>query len=588
MIRTNSIFKVLSLLVITVFVGLIVLSGCTDEKEVVKTEIVVEKDTILVNIISVDSIYANPDSITQGRSVTLSAQITKRAQAGNITLIWRATGGSFDDETADTVTWTSPDDPGVYTISVHATDGQFIGIGTRLIGVGMYAPTVTPYYLGDESCSGCHSGVHSEWLMTGHADAWASLQNSGHPASYCNPCHAIGWEFDLTDTSFVSNAGDGGYDEAPIIKYVNVQCEACHGPGSDHVTSMSADDIQIDWEVMNCGKCHDGTHHPYLTEWLNSPHGFDPYTSSHGAGARNTCGGCHEGVAGAYRLEGDLSVFYGSGVVATRPDTIDVPIEPVNCQTCHNSHSDENPAQLRTVDDVVLIETGGVNPIISEGGTGKLCMQCHHARHGPDEHIPGGDIRFGPHSSPQADVIAAETGYTGVAAPGFNWAGPSHLLVQNSCKTCHLNMIEYPGPAGSAVTGHEFMPTPEACVNCHGQVNDFEDIPAADDFDGNGIVEGLQVEVDGLMDMLREAIVASGLDTSTAGFVGAIGDSSISTLQQREAGWNWVFVNNDQSRGIHNPDYVVQLLQQSILYIGGTLPENAVIVRNDNEVASNW
>ena len=111
-------------------------------------------------------------------------------------------------------------------------------------------------------------------------------------------------------------------------------------------------------------------------------------------------------------------------------------------------------------------------------------------------------------------------------------------------------MIEYPGPAGSAVTGHKLEPTPEACVNCHGSITAFTQIPAAADFDGDGTVEGLQEEVDGLMVLLRDAIVNTppGLDTTTKGFIGALGDPLLSTLEQREAGWNWVYVYRDASR----------------------------------------
>lgn len=597
-------FKSCAFLLPVIFIMFMLSTGCETEKVVTETVTVHDTVTvtitvhdtitILVNGVEVDTVVANPAMIAQGGTVELTASATAQPGVGPLTFNWFASAGELDAQTGDTVHWKAPDDPQVVTITVHAANaaGTFIGIGASMVGVEMYVPTVTPYYLGDAACAGCHSGNHTEWAGTAHAHAWETLQNSGHPQPFCNPCHAVGWDFDLTDSTFVGNTGNSGYDEAPIAKFEDVQCENCHGPASDHVAQVNPALVQVSYDVMNCGQCHEGTHHPFLTEWRQSPHNFDPYAED-----SPSCGGCHDGVAAAIRLSNGssaypLNVFYGTGAISERPDTSVVPLQAVVCQACHDPHSPDNPAQVRTVADVPLRTPTGQPPIVvAEGGTGKLCMHCHHARRGPWEHIPNGNVRFGPHHSPQADAMAAETGYKGVADPTFNWAGPSHLLVQNSCKTCHLNMSEFgTGPGGAAVVGHEFIPKPEACVNCHGSITAFTQIPAAADFDGDGTVEGLQEEVDGLMVLLRDAIVNTppGLDTTTKGFVGAIGDTALSTLEQREAGWNWVYVYEDGSKGIHNPDYIVQLLQTSYSYITSQPVAGAVAVRNDNEAVKNW
>lgn len=589
-------FKCFALILPVALLALMLTTGCETEKEVIRT--VTQTDTvtvtitvhdtitILVNGVAVNTVVANPAMIAQGGTVELTASATAQPGVGPLTYYWFASAGELHENSGDTVHWKAPDDPQVVTITVHAanTAGTFIGIGTVMVGVDMYVPTVTPYFLGDAACAGCHSGKHSEWSGTAHADAWASLMESGHPAPYCFPCHAVGYEPSPM-------TGNSGYDEAPIAKFENVQCENCHGPASDHVASPFAVKPEVSFDVMNCGKCHEGTHHPYLTEWNESPHNFDPY-----AHPSASCGGCHDGVASAIRLSGGsatypLNVYYGSGAISERPDTAAVPLRAIVCQTCHDPHSVDHPRQIRTVADVPLRTPAGQPQIfVTAGGTGKVCMHCHHARSGPENHIPNGNVRFGPHYSPQADAMAAQTGFKGVADPTFHWAGPSHLLVQNSCKTCHLNMIEYPGPAGSAVTGHTFRPTPEACVNCHGQITAFNQIPAAADFDGDGTVEGLQEEVHGLLVLLRDAIVNTppGLDTTVGGFVSALGDPTRSTLQQREAGWNWVYVYQDGSKGIHNPDYLVQLLQTSYNYITSEPVPGAVLVKNDNEAVKNW
>lgn len=568
------------LIVVSFFLSIAFFGGCEKEVEKIVTKVVrdtvtvTERDTVILQIIAVDAINANPDSIAQGGSVELTVDVTASPLAGDLSYAWFATAGSFDVAEGDTVTWKAPDDPGAYTVSVHVTDGTYIGIGSRAIGVGMYAPTVTPYYVGGPSCA-CHSSVVTAWQGTAHAHAWATLQESDHAASYCNPCHTVGYE---------GTAGNSGYDEAPIAKFENVQCENCHGPASDHLTGGG---MEVSYDAMNCGKCHEGEHHPYYGEWEQSPHNFE-VGAEWKAEFGTSCWGCHEGVAGAKRLSGDLSNFYASGTVSSRPDTTEVPVGPINCQTCHDSHSSDNVGQLRTTADVKLVTSNGESPVITAGGAGKLCMQCHHARRGHESNVPSGRSHFGPHSSPQADVLAAKSGYLNVAPAGFNWAGPSHLNIENSCKTCHLNTAEYGGPNNPAVTGHTFMPTPDACQYCHGTITDFREIPAADDFDGDNVVEGLQDEVDGLAELLIEALVANGLDTTGVGLETALGDTNRSTLLQREVGWNLVLVESDASHGVHNPDYAIQLLQQSYLYLTGTLPKNMAVVEGDNRVVMNW
>jgi hypothetical protein len=575
---------------VSLFLSFALFSGC--EKEVEKIVTVVETDTLVVTIrdtvvleiipIVVDTINANPDSVSQGGSIEFTVSVTSTPMAGgDLTYAWSATSGTIDHPDQDTVTWKAPDDEGVYTVRVTVSDGEYAGAGERMVGVGMYAPTTEPYFVGGQGtgCT-CHQSTVDDWAMTAHSHAWASLQESGHPQSFCNPCHTV------QDTI----PGNSGYDEAPIALFENVQCENCHGPASGH---PAAGEVAVDWNVNNCGICHDGTHHPYLTEWLSSPHNFD--ANAHPSGS---CSGCHEGVAAGIRLSGGaasypLSSFYGGGSISERPDTTEAAYQNVVCQACHDPHSKDNPGQLRTVVDVPLVTANGESPIITDGGVGKLCMHCHHARRGPESQIANGYAHFGPHANPQADMMAGKSAFHGVA-PGFEWASPSHLLVQNSCKTCHLNQQEYgAGPGGAAVTGHEFIPKIEACANCHGPITSFRDIPASGDFDGNGQVEGLQDEVEGLMNLLEAALVdsfaARGITIAdTDELLDSLGSVTASSVLMRESGYNFAYIHDDKSLGIHNPDYAVQLLQQSYLHLTGTLPKNAKAVIRDNQVVMNW
>ena len=95
----------------------------------------------------------------------------------------------------------------------------------------------------------------------------------------------------------------------------------------------------------------------------------------------------------------------------------------------------------------------------------------------------------------------------------------------------------------------EYMVNTGDCANCHGAISDFDDILALDDFDGDGSVEGVQSEVEGLMHILADALIADGLDTTGTDIAGALGDTLTSTLEQRTAGYNLIYLEDDKSMG---------------------------------------
>ncbi len=124
-------------------------------------------------------------------------------------------------------------------------------------------------YVGVNKCKMCHMKQHKAWAATSHAKAWAGLKNAdakkaadmaaalkveitGSPAATdgCVGCHVTG--FHLT----------GGYPQADSTKAVNVAnvtCEACHGPGTLHVSAAMADKKKFINRAVTanmCMQCH--------------------------------------------------------------------------------------------------------------------------------------------------------------------------------------------------------------------------------------------------------------------------------------------------------------------------------------------
>jgi DnaJ-class molecular chaperone len=70
--------------------------------------------------------------------------------------------------------------------------------------------------MGYQKCKGCHLQAFQSWKESRHARATVSLSKDDQKDGRCLQCHATG---------FAQPASLGQLFE-------NVQCEACHGPGS--------------------------------------------------------------------------------------------------------------------------------------------------------------------------------------------------------------------------------------------------------------------------------------------------------------------------------------------------------------------
>jgi hypothetical protein len=358
-----------------------------------------------------------------------------------------------------------------------------------------------------------------------------------------------GWTFPASLTN-----GNWAAMPAALKNLANIQCENCHGPGSEHAFSLGdPDKITVSYSSGDCAQCHeDQPYHFKNLEWNNSRHAIATrYPTGEN---RAACVRCHSGIG---------FIDYVNGTNPPRTG-----YEAVTCSACHNPHVADNPNQLRTLADVKLMN----NAIITNGGKGKICMNCHISRRDAVSYVDSstGSAQFGPHNGPQTDMLFGTNAYT----YGKQIPSSSHReVVENSCVTCHLQATGLNDPGHLQVGGHTFRPgwdggTPNdpsddihlvgACVQCHGQIESFDFV--RQDYDGDGELEGVQTEVKGLLDRLGNLLPPAGpVVTITASY----------SRPQLRAAFNYQFVLADGSYGVHNLAYAVGLLKASIADLTG-------------------
>ena len=474
-----------------------------------------------------------------------------------------------DSSTAEITTITIVDTStqvAVFTPDVIGTYVVTFADGDNTASVTINAGT----YLGieDGNCNLCHSDKVAEWGETGHSTMLERGLNgtlSNHYGPNCISCHTTGYDvnannngFDDRPFVFPSELVPGMYDSMKTVypeamKLANIQCESCHGPASAHFGNRTDSKMVSSLDAQNCAWCHDeGTHHYLPAKWRDSRHANPqhPYT-------RASCAPCHNGAGFIKFVEG--------GKVALTEDMPEN--QPISCAVCHDPHSHENEHQLRTV-QVTL--GNGVEVI--KGGNGKLCMNCHKSRRNAAEYT-GPNFKYsshyGPHHGPQADMLAA----TNVPTFGKKLPSSPHLsATENACVDCHMAATTFdeagnPIDVGShtfwmsnPVTGEDNV---AVCQKCHGDIGSSFDekkyyLNGVADLDGDGVEEGLMGEVDGLMAEL--ALMLPPIDSSAV----IVNKPYIYTETEAKAAYNYLFVHEDRSHGVHNPAFAVSLLKVSI------------------------
>jgi len=307
----------------------------------------------------------------------------------------------------------------------------------------------------------------------------------------------------------------------------------------------------------NCFECHSydmdmGTEVKLaMRQWANSKH-----ASGDNIDRVGSCAPCHTSEGFIEKVTG---VELTSGAY-----------NAIGCFTCHDPH--ENGDFRRRIETPVTLGNGAVY----DREESNLCVQCHHGRRDVRTYVAD-DVElsnhFGPHHNCQSDMLIGENAYE---YDGYSYPDSWHATgVEDGCVKCHFDVSQ-----GYILGGHSFNMEYDdedniaACNvdGCHmnaTEIKDFDRVTAYDFDQDADSTEGVQTEINDLMDHLETLLINAGLlewipDAQawepTEGLV-------VPDIDTVGAVFNWAFVHEDKSHGVHNTRYAAALLISSINYM---------------------
>lgn len=426
----------------------------------------------------------------------------------------------------------------------------------------------SPRYAGSQACLECHADVHAEESLTAHANAFQTLANIGQQRNpSCLPCHTVGYGLPTGYNTNTSPAHLRG-----------VQCESCHGPAANHAANEMDLTVRPRIEIASqvCGGCHTGSHHPTFDEWNSSGHAI--VTEDMNLVNRiNNCGRCHSGTARLAMVKG-----VPAGVISTTL-TNDANVS-ITCVVCHDPHAENvwtnvltgtvTTNQLRYPVASTNYYSLSTSATFSNRYDINVCAQCHNDRGA----AAISSSSRGPHHSPQYNILM---GSVGVRANGSNAAtnsrpGTHALRIEKQCVSCHMPTEEYQSEAHPAFTGHTFeVESYDSCRTCHPFPKELADFTA---FVVTNRISQLKAALDlwGVTKsdlVLRTNYGALAWEYNPPGDLSPQTNSPTSAQQNlipvniRNARFNMYLIQYDGSRGAHNPQYTIELLEAASSWV---------------------
>jgi formate-dependent nitrite reductase cytochrome c552 subunit len=313
--------------------------------------------------------------------------------------------------------------------------------------------------------------------------------------------------------------------------------------------------------TIHCQECHNSTTTIYQAElaYKNSIHGTGENFSY---GNRTGCAGCHTNEGFNYNIDNDVVGEY-TGQPFTAPTSI-------SCYTCHSIHKTYTGADLalKTTAPVKLL----ANPDITiDLGKGNLCANCHQSRSltgsidknptltNLNDSIKILSSRFGPHHGPQSALIAGVGKSPAYEIPGnVVYQNGAHTSIEDACIHCHMGT-----PYGTSGGGHTMLIEYDVhgtrtfnsanCTPCH-QTTAFPKL-----------IDDSQASLTKLLDSLKTILVDKKWLVASTGLFNASASKPLK-IKAKEvmACYNWAFIMEDKSKGVHNNSYASALLKNSI------------------------
>jgi nitrate/TMAO reductase-like tetraheme cytochrome c subunit len=295
----------------------------------------------------------------------------------------------------------------------------------------------------------------------------------------------------------------------------------------------------------SCFQCHSDQNTELVAlerQWTNSTH------ASGNAVARATSGSCNA----CHASEGFIQRAAGESVTGAENPTI------IHCFTCHAPHTNGD-LSLRWM-EMAETENGETGDL----GGGNTCAACHHSRRDVETYVDDDtelSEHWGPHHSPQTDMLLGTNGYE---FGTYTYESTMHATAtDDGCVDCHMFVTGDPWIGGHSFAMHAVVDgdtslNTGACEDCHGEADTFDEVTSL----------AVQDSVETLLGNLQALLITAGMLDSTSHE--PPDDVVVTTADSVGALWNYLFVEEDQSHGVHNPEYAIGLLRSAIIFMGGT------------------
>ncbi|MES0344062.1 MAG: carboxypeptidase regulatory-like domain-containing protein [Anaerolineales bacterium] len=326
---------------------------------------------------------------------------------------------------------------------------------------------------------------------------WATPDNT--LSRNCAGCHATGLEIEYEDIVDGETTYEGVVTEFDYID-LNITCERCHGPGSEHASSsdkaliISPQYLSAQSGNELCGQCHashsgksatpagvfkytfDETYLDMLGNGYFVPGVYDLETFINNYNQPSLNNSWKEGPFNSWADETHSRAHSMQLPELLRSVHVNNPYEKLTCYTCHDAHSlDAGPASMMV--DAYEFE----NPAYSNN---TLCLACH-ATHGPFEGISKDDVA----------VLQLDAGRS-VTKDGeaLTLEDVNRLqALSNVAKEIAKHMQEGAGMGGALYTPDDPDMPVGNCASCHmakiGKLFDTNDDAQYHlDFDANGMI----------------------------------------------------------------------------------------------------